>query len=170
MYPKIIEVAESLGWTVHLNADSVELETRSPAGEDFIFHVEKTQDEENTVRNITQYARNFDPENHVLSVLNLKDAPNLFTLCDDAKNIARMVKALGSTFEQVINDVPAKPAVCTAAQDGLMEYIVSVAIDARMDVPVRAPKGDLDQVRKLACEEVRNMDLGALEFISWFPV
>lgn len=58
-----IAVCEALDWRVHDDPeeDYVELEKYSPAGEDFIFGVQKG----NFVKNVREYADGFDVDEHV---------------------------------------------------------------------------------------------------------
>ena len=58
-----IAVCEALDWRVHDDPeeDYVELEKYSPAGEDFIFGVQKG----NFVKNVREYADDFDADEHV---------------------------------------------------------------------------------------------------------
>ena len=58
-----IAVCEALDWRVHDDPeeDYVELEKYSPAGEDFIFGVQKG----NFVKNVREYADDFDVDEHV---------------------------------------------------------------------------------------------------------
>lgn len=58
-----IAVCEALDWRVHDDPkeDYVELEKCSPAGEDFIFGVQKG----NFVKNVREYADDFDADEHV---------------------------------------------------------------------------------------------------------
>ena len=58
-----IAVCDALDWCVHDDPkeDHVELEKYSPAGEDFIFGVQK----EDFVRNVREYADDFDVDEHV---------------------------------------------------------------------------------------------------------
>lgn len=60
---KYIDVIESLGWNIlgDLNDTGVELQQASPAGEDFVFYTD-TADFPNGV---IEYARDFDPDEHV---------------------------------------------------------------------------------------------------------
>ena len=58
-----IAVCEALDWLVHDDPDEdyVELEKYSPAGEDFIFGVQKG----NFIKNVREYADDFDVDEHV---------------------------------------------------------------------------------------------------------
>ena len=58
-----IAICEALDWRVHDDPeeDYVELEKYSPAGEDFIFGVQKR----NFVKNVREYADDFDVDEHV---------------------------------------------------------------------------------------------------------
>lgn len=59
-----IAVCEALDWRVHDDPEEdyyVELEKHSPAGEDFIFGVQKG----NFVKNVREYADDFDVDEHV---------------------------------------------------------------------------------------------------------
>ena len=63
MMEQHIAVCEALDWCVHDDPedDYVELEKYSPAGEDFIFGVQKG----NFVKNVREYADGFDVDEHV---------------------------------------------------------------------------------------------------------
>ena len=49
-----------------------------------------------------------------------------------------------------------------------MKYIVSVAVDGRVDVEVDA--ASFEEAREKACEEVGSIDFNRLEFIDWKAV
>ena len=49
-----------------------------------------------------------------------------------------------------------------------MKYVVSIAVDGRVDVEVEA--NSFEAARNIACNEVCDMDFGTLEFIEWNAV
>lgn len=49
-----------------------------------------------------------------------------------------------------------------------MKYIVSIAVDGRVDVTVEA--NSFEEAKKKACEEVCDVDFGELECIEWNAV
>lgn len=57
----LLDKAEDLGWRVHFYDDnSIEFETYSPAGEDFIFSIEGGD----IAREVAEYAYDFDADEH----------------------------------------------------------------------------------------------------------
>lgn len=181
----IISAAEALEWSVYTDEPSViageldptfglEFRKYSPAGEDFSFYVSTTdpvaERAESLVREAVRYANDFDPEEHVAIMLGANGAPGLFELCDDAKAIAAMLEELSDALNELSHGKPVSIADTLAQDDGLVEYTVSIAIDGRLDVTVRAPRGDFEKAKKLACDEICDVDFGALECIEWNAV
>ena len=81
-----IAVCEALDWRVHDDPeeDYVELEKYSPAGEDFIFGVQKG----NFVKNVREYADGFDVDEHVELWIEARE------LVEDAEAIRDMLNEL----------------------------------------------------------------------------
>lgn len=96
-FEKVVEVSESLGWKVQRFDDgTIYFSQYSPAGEDFGFEVE-----ESSLRSDVWSAyENYDAEDHALFWEEAKisgrksDIPDLFTLCEDAKAIDKMLEEL----------------------------------------------------------------------------
>ena len=80
------------------NGDSYEFSWYTDAGEDFSFEVEKG---ENVIEQVKDYYYNFDAEEHALSWVGGNGAPDLFTLCDDAKEIQRQLGTLANVVEEL---------------------------------------------------------------------
>ncbi len=104
MYEKLLEKAEELGWSYWEDENGgVELETSSPAGEDFSFYV---HDKENLAEEAREYANDFDTEEHVRGLLNAKaegfaGVPDVKTLVKDADDIEKMLCELADALEEV---------------------------------------------------------------------
>lgn len=64
---KMIQIAESYGWAVDMDSDSIEFNQCSPAGEDFSFTVltKDASDAESLAAEVRSYADSFDTEEHV---------------------------------------------------------------------------------------------------------
>lgn len=111
MNVKYRKVCEQLGWVVHECKDgSVELETDTPAGEDFIFCVQA----KNFVDNVKEYAESFDPENHAFELYQagkngFRGVPSLHVLVHDADAIDDMLEKLAL-------------ALCEARQEGKVDW------------------------------------------------
>lgn len=92
MDDKYVDIVEQLNWIVHdEDPDYIELEKYSPAGEDFIFSVEK----ENLVENVKAYAREFNVDEHVrlwIDGIGENGVPDsISALVEDAENIREML-------------------------------------------------------------------------------
>ena len=68
------------------------------AGEDFGFEVEKGED---LIDDIKNYCFDFDPEEHVKMWIGGPGAPDIFTLCDDAKRIEEELGKLADVVESL---------------------------------------------------------------------
>lgn len=68
---KMIQIAESYGWAVDMDSDSIEFNQCSPAGEDFSFTVltKDASDAESLAAEVRSYADSFDTEEHVKKTL-----------------------------------------------------------------------------------------------------
>lgn len=102
---RYIEVCERLDWSVHECEDgSVELEKHSPAGEDFIFTVSS----ENFVREVKEYAADFDVDEHVEMWVNSRGTrgvpSSVRTLVEDAEAIDEMLEELADALAEVEDD------------------------------------------------------------------
>lgn len=103
MYQELLAKAEELGWSCWEDENGgVELETSSPAGEDFLFYVHT---KENLVEEVREYADDFDIEEHVRELLNAKangfaGVPDLKTLVEDADDIKGMLDELADALEE----------------------------------------------------------------------
>lgn len=108
----IIHAAESLDWSVFCSKQkdvgqveyfTLELERFSPSGEDFFFIASgKTSDE--IIEDITDYARNFDTEDHITEMLiakrnGLAGVPDVHTLVGDADEIFSMLCELSDALQ-----------------------------------------------------------------------
>ena len=177
----IISVAETFEWSVYTDEPRVitgELDPSfglgfrkySPAGEDFLFYVSTTADvadrAEELVKEVMRYAKDFDPEEHAAMHLGGNGAPGLFELCDDAKAISAMLEELADALNKLVHGKPVSNAEIIAQDDGLVEYTVSIAIDGRLDVTVRAPRGDFEKARELALFEICDADIKDLEVVG----
>ena len=99
--PKYREICEALEWAVTECEDgTIELEKYSPAGEDFIFHVEA----ENFAREVEDYADSFDPDEHIAMWILAKHRgtcsgiPSTRELVHDAEDIDKMLHELADAL------------------------------------------------------------------------
>lgn len=112
---KIVEVAESLGWTVRFNKQTrwadgktekyVEFSQESPAGEDFSFYVfyDALHD---IAHEIYTWWQDFDVEEHVKMWMEAKSngvrgVPDVVTLVKDAQDIDGMCEKLWLAVEAI---------------------------------------------------------------------
>lgn len=97
---KYIDVIESLGWNIlgDLNDTGVELQQKSPAGEDFVFYT----DTADFPKGVIEYARCFDPDEHVeLWVKHRGEGGcpgTIRELVDDAEDIKKMLQELADAL------------------------------------------------------------------------
>lgn len=103
----LIDACEKLDWTVREYEDgSVELEKYSPAGEDFIVSASA----ETFVRDVKQYAADFDIDEHIEMWVEAKTTgkdttiPSVRRLCKDAEDIDEMLQELAAA----LNALPIK--------------------------------------------------------------
>jgi hypothetical protein len=98
----LVERAEELGWCCNQDVQDgkcyIEFFQASPAGEDFGFTAYGDTVEE-IVKDIREYADDFDAEEHVKELLDAKangfaGVPDVFTLVEDAKAIQEMLNTL----------------------------------------------------------------------------
>ena len=114
---KLLDVAEGLEWSVHIDEDCWEFEKFSPAGEDFGFEIPingKTTPED-LVREVRLYADGFDTEEHVKMWLGAKEngvsgVPDLKTLVQDADDIVEMLNELADAMEVEAEKVKLSPS------------------------------------------------------------
>lgn len=101
---KYIDVLEARDWAVssYTNDGRVELETYSPAGEDFCICVEV----ENFPEAIAKYAADFDPDEHIEMWIEgrnngVRGVPSTRELVKDAENIDKMLQELADALRVV---------------------------------------------------------------------
>lgn len=102
LYPKHVEILESLGWSIcgYTANNMVELEKYSPAGEDFIMCVEI----DDFPQRVSEYYDCFDVEEHVMMWIDAKrngcrGVPDLETLMEDAKYIEKDIEDLANALK-----------------------------------------------------------------------
>ena len=98
---KLREAAEAIGWSLGESDGMVELETWSPAGEDFFFTVPRVD----VVNGVREFSRTFDTEEHVAELLEAKrnglaGVPDVKTLVEDADAIREMLEDLADAMEE----------------------------------------------------------------------
>ena len=102
-YAQLEDVAKSLGWAINDISDcctsnlGIECCQYSPAGEDFFFTAQ-ADNIRDIVCEIVEYARDFDPDEHVRDVMNMRGAPRLRILVEDAEAIAAMISELADAL------------------------------------------------------------------------
>lgn len=99
----LIDAAELLDWSVHINDDCIEFEKYSPAGEDFIFTI-TGNDEARVVEQVREHAYDFDPDEHAemwVESRGKRGVPDsIRTLIDDADAIKEMVFELADALRK----------------------------------------------------------------------
>lgn len=113
---KMIQIAESYGWAVNMDSDSIEFNQSSPAGEDFSFTVltKDASDAESLAAEVRSYADSFDTEEHVKMWVDAQGSvsgvPDIKTLVEDADAIQEMLNDLADALEctQIIIQVKTK--------------------------------------------------------------
>ena len=114
---KMIQIAESYGWAVDMDSDSIEFNQSSPAGEDFSFTVltKDASDAESLAAEVRSYADSFDTEEHVKMLVDAQGSvsgvPDIKTLVDalengDANTDDEETEACGleGTYEWLLNN------------------------------------------------------------------
>lgn len=103
LHQNYIDVLEGKGWSVAGYTDDgrVELETYSPAGEDFCICVEV----DGFPEAVAEYAAGFDPDEHIAMWIEAKKngvrgIPETRELVHDAENIDRMLQELASALRE----------------------------------------------------------------------
>ena len=101
---KYIDALEKLDWQVSSYTDDgrVELETYSPAGEDFLMCVEV----EDFPRAVAEYAADFDPDEHIEMWIEARKngvsgIPGTRELVHDAEDIDKMLQKLADALREV---------------------------------------------------------------------
>lgn len=124
---KYIDVIESLGWNVldDPNDTGVELQQKSPAGEDFVFYT----DTADFPKGVIEYARCFDPDEHVELFVKHRGEDGcpgtIRELVDDAEAIKKMLQELADALNDVKNGTytPFKLGVDLDEDDNLLDSI-----------------------------------------------
>lgn len=109
---RALEKANELGWLTHEDDEGgVEFEQGSPAGEDFLFYVHGDED---LVKGVVEYARDWDPDEHVEMWVQAKanpdnpnrsSIPSVRTLVNDADEIDEMLSTLADALIDVKAEV-----------------------------------------------------------------
>lgn len=98
---QMTDIAEDLGWRVDIcknrSGENVEFQHYTPAGEDFSFTAYGNTPEA-VAADALEYARGFDRDEHVRSVMDMRGAPDLETLVGDAHEIEIMVQELANAL------------------------------------------------------------------------
>lgn len=103
----LLNAIQGKGWLYSVDFDNdtnpigLELETCSPAGEDFLVYLYGSNDDE-ILHSLYEYAEDFDPEEHTLSCVDMREAPGIRTLLRDADEMA---EELNSLYEHLSNAV-----------------------------------------------------------------
>ena len=82
------------GWSVYKDEDGWDIRQASPAGEDFGFYIRHGDDVEQAIKEIKEYAYDFDIDEHVELNLGGRGAPGVVELVEDAKEIQKMLDEL----------------------------------------------------------------------------
>ena len=86
------------------NPIGLELETWSPAGEDFLVCLYGSNDDE-ILHSLYEYAENFDPEEHALFCVNMRGAPGIRTLLRDADKMAENLNSMCDHLSNAVKKV-----------------------------------------------------------------
>ena len=102
MLNKIIEVSETLDWTIVDDGYTVTFSRYSPAGEDFSFAVDK----ENIIEEVKKYSAYFDIDEHIEMWIEAKrngvsGIPSTRELVYDAEDIDDMLKELAAALSNI---------------------------------------------------------------------
>ena len=103
---RLKEIIEEEGWTIEevsFGGDNkgLELFKYSPAGEDFSFVVNSTDDPKEIIKNIFEYEDEYDPNEHMsmwVESAGTNGTPDLMTLAEDAKDIGKMIEELADAI------------------------------------------------------------------------
>ena len=113
----LLNAIKEKGWLYDVDYDTdtnpmgLELETWSPAGEDFLVSLYGSNDDE-ILHSLYEYAEDFDPEEHVLFCVNMRGAPGIRTLLHDAD---KMAEELDSLYEHLSNAVKNRTEVLSCS-------------------------------------------------------
>lgn len=88
------EYLDDNGWSVYKDEDGWDIRQASPAGEDFGFFIRHGDDVEKAIKEIKEYAYDFDIDEHVELNLGGRGAPGVSELVEDAKEIQKMLDLL----------------------------------------------------------------------------
>lgn len=104
----LLDEADSLGWSVYEDESGWDIRKASPAGEDFGFFVHKSsvKDAGDFVREVRQYADDFDPDENIEMWVEARRSgsrgiPEIRTLVQDADDIQDMLNELAETLEDI---------------------------------------------------------------------
>lgn len=90
----LVEAAEQIDWSVHIENDCIEFEKYSPAGEDFLFTITGNEEDE-VVEKVREYAYDYDPDERAemwVESRGKRGVPDsIRTLIDDADAIKEML-------------------------------------------------------------------------------
>ena len=95
-WDELFEIADSLGWNATYEAKDmgelyeVDFAKYSPDGEDFSFYCEANDPGEMVEKIFDNYA-DFDVDEHVKLVMDMRGAPGLKELVEDAEEIKEMI-------------------------------------------------------------------------------
>lgn len=104
--PRVVRTMEELedylddmGWSVYKDEDGWDIRQASPAGEDFGFFIRHGDDVEQAIKEIQEYAYDFDVDEHVRMWVEARNSgtsgvPRLSELVEDAKAIQEMLDEL----------------------------------------------------------------------------
>lgn len=127
---KLLDKAEYLGWRYKVHEDgSIGLENWSPAGEDIILELPG----EDIIREMREYAANFDVDEHVESLVEMRGKrgvpSSVRVLVEDAEEIQEMLDLLSEAFDRV-SSTPIKSIyqrmVCPDCKEEVLAKIVVV--------------------------------------------
>ena len=100
----LVEAAEQIDWSVHIENDCIEFEKYSPAGEDFLFTITGNEEDE-VVEKVREYAYDYDPDEHAemwVESRGKRGVPDsIRTLIDDADAIKEMLFELVEELRKV---------------------------------------------------------------------
>lgn len=99
----LVEAAEQIDWSVHIEDDCIEFEKYSPAGEDFFLTI-TGNDEDEVVEKVREYAYDYDPDEHAemwVESRGKRGVPDsIRTLIDDADAIKEMLFELAEELRK----------------------------------------------------------------------
>ena len=103
----LLNAIQGKGWLYSVDFDNdknpigLELKTWSPAGEDFLVYLYGSNDDE-ILHSLYEYAKDFDPKEHSIFCVDMREAPGIRTLLHDAD---KMAEELNSLCEHLSNAV-----------------------------------------------------------------